>query len=303
MVVWRIYDGKPGHDNQSRGLVNALKRQTQHLRCFDIAAEKLHAGILNLVFGRYPPGRDLDPPDLIVGAGRRTHLSLLCAKRARGGKIVVIMKPSLPLIFFDYAIIPAHDSPKPGDCILITEGAINPLTLSMQHDRGRGLILLGGPSKHYDWDGPDILARIRSILEKHPEIRWDITDSPRTPDCFSEQLAGLNDENALYHSWKDVSRDWLLQQLQNVAYTWVSEDSISMVYESLTAGTATGILSVGQRKTGKIPANIRRLRDKGMVTTYEDWLSGRHLSSPREQLDEAGRSAAWLLERLAAHAG
>ena len=27
-VVWRISDGKPGHDNQSLGLVDALQRRT-----------------------------------------------------------------------------------------------------------------------------------------------------------------------------------------------------------------------------------------------------------------------------------
>ncbi len=303
MVVWRIYDGKPGHDNQSRGLVNALTGLGPSLRCIDIPAEKLRAGAINLLLGRYPPGKDLDPPDLIIGAGHRTHLSLLCAKRAYGGKTVVIMRPSLPSGLFDFAIIPAHDRSRPSAHTLITEGAINPLTPTAEHDMDRGVILLGGPSKHYEWDGQEMLGRIRTILERDSYIHWDITDSPRTPYGFSTELVRLAADNAKFHSWRDVGRDWLPQQLQEVGFAWVSEDSISMVYESLTAGAATGILSCRQKRPGKIPANIKRLQEKGMITAYGDWLLGANLTPPVEQLNEAGRAANWLLEGLALHTG
>ena len=49
MVVWRIVDGKPGHDNQSLGLVNALKQKQENLICVDISAHKLRFGLMQLL--------------------------------------------------------------------------------------------------------------------------------------------------------------------------------------------------------------------------------------------------------------
>ncbi|NIN34912.1 MAG: nucleoside-diphosphate sugar epimerase, partial [Gammaproteobacteria bacterium] len=69
MVVWRIVDGKPGHDNQSLGLINALKQKQDNLICVDISAHKLRFGLIQLLMKRFPPGKELDPPDLILGAG------------------------------------------------------------------------------------------------------------------------------------------------------------------------------------------------------------------------------------------
>ncbi|MEJ2093821.1 MAG: ELM1/GtrOC1 family putative glycosyltransferase [Gammaproteobacteria bacterium] len=165
MVVWRIVDGKPGHDNQSLGLINALKQKQEKFICVDISAHKLRFGLMQLLMKRFPPGKGLDSPDLILGAGHKTHLSMLCAKRAYGGKTAVIMKPSLPLYCFDLALIPAHDRPAEKADTRITEGAMNLVTPTAEHDQARGLVMIGGPSKHYGWDEQSMLSP--SNMNKH----------------------------------------------------------------------------------------------------------------------------------------
>ena len=51
-----------------------------------------------LFIGRFLAWRDLPTPDIVLGAGHRTHLSLLAARRVHRGKAVVLMRPSLPLV-------------------------------------------------------------------------------------------------------------------------------------------------------------------------------------------------------------
>ena len=80
-IVWRFSDGKPGHDNQSLGLVDALQQRTRR-ETYDIPVRP-GAG-LDWMFGRFPAGSLLPDPWLIIGAGHSTHLPLLAARRARG---------------------------------------------------------------------------------------------------------------------------------------------------------------------------------------------------------------------------
>ena len=78
-VVWRFSDGKPGHDNQSLGLVDALQRRTR-IHNYDIPVQP-GAG-RHLLLGRFPDGSLLPDPWLIIGAGHATHLPMLAARRA-----------------------------------------------------------------------------------------------------------------------------------------------------------------------------------------------------------------------------
>ncbi|MBI4005554.1 MAG: mitochondrial fission ELM1 family protein [Gammaproteobacteria bacterium] len=293
-IIWRISDGRPGHDTQSRGLVNALKQLASCI-CHDIEARNLTSGVLQYILRRYPPGMHLPDPDLIIGAGHRTHLSMLCAQHARGGQTVVIMKPSFPVGWFDCCLIPDHDNPPDDKSIFVTRGAINMVAFSRQHHDNEGLILIGGPSRHYRWDNDAILNQINIILEHFSQVSWKITDSPRTPDITRNSLTGLNCQNALFFSHKTTVPGWVAARLAHAGKVWVSEDSISMIYESLTSGASTGILRVPIEKHGKIFYAIQTLKDKDMITTFDAWRNGDPLAPPVEVLDEAKRVANYLL--------
>ena len=68
VVIWRLTDGKPGHDNQSLGLVEALGRLVE------VDARNFHCT-------RLPPaGTQLPPPAFVIGAGRTTQKPLLALK-------------------------------------------------------------------------------------------------------------------------------------------------------------------------------------------------------------------------------
>ena len=52
---------------------------------------------------------------------------MLSAKNTKKGKIVVLMKPSLPISFFDLCLIPKHDRPKTRKYVIETNGALTPM--------------------------------------------------------------------------------------------------------------------------------------------------------------------------------
>ena len=77
----------------------------------------------------------------------------------------------------------------------------------------------------------------------------------------------------------------------------MTQDSVSMVYEALTAGVATGLLEVPARGRGRVVEGIRRLAAAGQVTGFEDWAAGTPLQPPGVIFDEANRSARWICEQ------
>ena len=145
VVVWRLSDGKPGHDNQSRGLIRALGRLTA-LECHQLNGRGAgRRALWSMLAARFRPGQGLPDPALLIGAGHATHLPMLAARIARGGKAVVLMKPSLPLYWFDLCLIPEHDRPPVRDNVVATQGVLNTGRASDCATPGIGLILVGGP--------------------------------------------------------------------------------------------------------------------------------------------------------------
>lgn len=294
-VLWRISDGKTGHDSQSKGLVKALN-QINPCDCHDIELSGRKYGLLDLLFKKFYMVEHLPDPDIIIGAGHDTHLPLLCAKRARGGKTIVIMRPSIPESCFDYCFIPEHDNPKMTDNILTTKGAINCITPSTEQTGDRGLILIGGPSRHYYWDNEYLLQQIKEILKTHDDISWEISDSTRTPETTRRSLSMMHETNAEYKDYSKTGVEWVARQLNLAANVWVSTDSVSMIYESLTSGAAVGLLDVPTQGSSKLTSNIAGLVEDNMVTPYSKWLVERKLDKPPVLLNEANRCAEHLYE-------
>ena len=114
LIIWRFIDGKPGHQNQTAGLVQALVDRVA-VDSHDIIVRPDWRNWLGLLTARCPLGRGLPDPDILLGAGHATHVALLACKRARGGRTVVLMQPSLPRQWFDLCIVPSHDGVPPGE--------------------------------------------------------------------------------------------------------------------------------------------------------------------------------------------
>lgn len=296
LVVWRFTDGKPGHDNQSAGLLAALQARTP-VEAYHVDTRTSRRGLAAFITAHDPLGADTPAPGLLIGAGHATHLPMLGARRARGGKVIVLMKPSLPLSWFDLCVVPAHDRPRAAGNVLVTTGVLNRVRPGSDKGREQGLILVGGPSAHVDWQADRVARQVREIVTHAPGMQWTLATSRRTPDGFAHLFDEDVTDNLAVIPHEQTTPDWLPTQLAHAARVWVTEDSVSMIYEALTAGAAVGLLPVRWRKaSNRLAQGIRTLRDDGLVTDFDAWQAGAALHSTATPFDEAGRCAGRVLE-------
>lgn len=307
--VIAFLDGRPGHEKQTRGVLNAMSRMTN----IDITFRNIVPGnfggsikeglhfMLSKLFSVKQHGLSSDI-DLIIGAGTHTHIPMLHLKRSSGAKTVTIMSPSFLLIReFDLCFIPQHDNVKPQSNIVFTIGPPNSAVSMGKHQQNSGLILVGGvdPKSHY-WSHHQLLDQIRFILHKGSTMEWTVSSSPRTPSETIQHLDRLvsQEQNSSFYRSEATPSGWIEEQYDLNHQIWVSADSISMVYEAITAGCCVGILPVKwKRKTGKIKRSIDYLLTNGWAISFEQWKTGVEMKVPDNRLDEADRCAQEILKR------
>lgn len=298
LVIWRFTDGKPGHENQSAGLVQAL-RALRPVEAHDIVAPNgLAAAGAGLVWW-FPWGDTLPDPDLLLGAGHATHVPLLAARRARGGRAVVLMQPSLPCAWFDLCAIPLHDAPRPAENVFITQGVLNRIRPGVAKDPRQGMILIGGPSKHHRWSEREVIEQIAQIQARSaPQQRWRLTTSRRTPAEFIAAVNKIADPACIeVVPFERTDAEWLPAQLAWAGNVWVTADSVSMIYEALTAGAAVGLIEVPSDSDDRIASGIQSLVDTGLVTSFSHWRAGAELCAPKQPFSEASRVAREIVQR------
>ena len=293
-VIWLFTDQKPGHLNQLRGLAQRLQVHVQ-AECHFIDVSQRRLGLLDLWRGvNLRP--ELPVPDLLVAAGSSTQRALLASRRFFSKPAVLLMRPNFPYAWLDAAIVPEHDNPPSRENILVTRGVLNAVQPTLNRPRdATGLMLVGGPSAHYGWDEGSLVNQIKALCTDS-KVNWVLSDSRRTPAHFLHQLVALNIENLSCCSHFDTSPSWLSEQLAISTSVWVTPDSVSMVYEAITSGAATGLLSLPDGRDGRINRGIQALIEEGRLVTFDarDKINSATHSSP---LWEADRAAAWLVAR------
>lgn len=293
LTVWCVTDNKPGHLSQLRGLVRALSERRE------LSIHWIEVGDRT----RRRKAPDSGRPDLIIAAGHGTHLPALSLKRRFGGRLVAIMKPSLPRQLFDLCIIPEHDGVRPSARVLTTLGAINDIEPASDSREDQGLILVGGSARHYQWSDAQMIEQLRELKRALPGQRWTLTTSRRTPASFVAGSAGLQDDHFAVIPFEQTDREWLLGMYRDCGVIWVTEDSASMVYEALTAGAQVGVLSVPRRGEGRVSRGLDQLCASGRVTTLDQVKSMGTMAPAATPLSEAGRVAEYLDDWLQAREG
>ena len=267
-VVWQISDGKPGHERQVAGLVNALERILTESK---LELHMLTGGFINSlkqlhIKNKYFP----KAPNLIVGAGHKTHLTLILLSKIYGGRSVCLMKPSIPTKFFDLCIVPKHDRVK-GSNIFVTQGPLNPLKNCEENKTG-GLILIGGPSKHFHFIEDVVLESINNIINSESQFEWSVADSRRTPAKIKKSLIEIQSSSLKYYDSNHTNSHALDRKLEKTEYVWITADSMAMIYEALTAGAKVGIIDLPQKIDSKLVRHIKALKDRQIANREEPFL-------------------------------
>ena len=300
-------DGRPGHEKQSQGILQALNHYID-LHLHEVVVDEKTR--LNWVFdylffflGYFNRSRNLlFKPDLLIGSGSRTHIPLLSCKKKHGGYAITCMTPSGSLLrYFDLCFVPIHDRVQNKSNIVETIGPPNIAKNRNGHDGGKSMILVGGADERsHHWDSKKIFGSIVELLRFSKDQQWTISTSPRTPGDIDELLALLADEytNVWYIPYRETRPGWIENQYDLHRNVWVTGDSISMVYEALSAGCRVGIVPVQwKRDTNKFLYSTDYLIENKRVITLNQYLQGmpyHHLSQP---LNEADRCAKEILRR------
>lgn len=305
MIIYIISDGKKGHLSQTRGLAGALLA-----RAAQRAPEQAHSvhevDITGLsFFGRlFYKGKELDlpRPNLILCAGHGTHLAALSLARHLRCLCMVCMKPSLPLACFDLCIIPRHDLPDGAAVnarVFPTNGAINGITPQPDTPKTETLILIGGPSKSYKWDAELINNQIAAIA-RHSSTPVVLTTSRRTPEDFAGDVATACPGIRVIPV-ASTGPGWVAEHLAQAKDVWVTQDSVSMVYEALSSGAPVGIIEMAAKEgphkpdASRIARGLNMLIADGSVCRYTEWAKSRTLPHGSAPLNEAGRAADHIL--------
>lgn len=296
--IWKVTDGKPGHESQTDGLIAAIRalRGVTETIIHVNKRPNIFPMFFCWLFRNRPSVFPAGTPDLIIGAGHRTHSWLLLAKSICGGRTVVLMKPSLPLKRFDYVVVPKHDYVQPRANVIETKGMLNAVTFVLEKDLQKGLMLIGGKSKHYEWDGSRIATQVKKIVDQDKKVRWTLTTSRRTPESFLQLLEWLEIEIVPF---KETDATWLLELYKASGKIWVTPDSVSMVYESLSSGAITNVFSLEPSKnTSRVRSGLEQLIINKTVCSFEDWeRDAEHKRVPSE-FNESERVANIILDDI-----
>ncbi len=296
MHIVYVSDGKAGHRSQAVGLYQAMQRAIASPITFqEISINDLP--FINLIQGAVSKKNHAvqKPPDYILGVGSHTQLKvLLLGKIFPVAETVILMKPNFPFGWFDHVIVPEHDGvPEQGN-VMVTQGALNPIVNEQRHQSNRILIALGGSSKRHQWNDAKVLQAVQRIAEQNAEAEIILTTSRRTPKDFLTHLKQQSFAQQLQiFPVEETPQGWIFEEMQKAEAVWVTEDSVSMIFEALTAGCKVGVIL------------IDRLKDDRVVNAVNNLLQLQRVSSShvRNELPEgsvfaeADRAAQRLLQQ------
>ncbi|GBU10272.1 nucleoside-diphosphate sugar epimerase [Gammaproteobacteria bacterium] len=341
ITIIRISDKKAGHDQQSLGLSKALmsilalkstalieiapfKKLTAVGMCLRLNVDidlKIALGINQL--------EQKNTRYIVIGAGHGTHLSVLALKYYFKAIAIILMKPSLPRFLFDYCIIARHDGVKASTNALISDGALNTLDLPVDLiKKNQHIILIGGLSTHFDWDTKIIIENICTWIMQQPlDMKIILTNSRRTPENLNAQLwdnltkitqqvqvtdhyakTRIDTDHFEWFDHQNTPQGWLADQLLHSQAALITEDSVSMIYEALTADVRLSLIRLSPIKRDKIAKNNQYLAACGYLD-YFDYFAVKHnakkdikkeINLPRlhKPLNESFRIAAKIKQQL-----
>jgi len=260
--IWLILDGKRGHEKQIEDLAFSINKKIK-TNITKIKKISFLNTVLNFMRIGNDPCKYFPRPDFIITAGHQTHFDALQKKIRYGGKIILIMKPSIPSFLFDLIIIPSHDNIFWKKNTLFIDGTVNNIMNKNKQEKNSGLILLGGPSKNYLWSTKEVIDQINNILNANPNLKFTIATSRRTPSELLNDTKFIH-KNVLIVCHESVPHDWLEKNIGNYQYSWVTQDSISMLYELIASGSIVNLIRL-ERKNRKFEKLFFELEHQGKI--------------------------------------
>ena len=297
--VLLLRDDRPGHFNQSEGIVAALKRRMNvEIEYLDIIKKplvparvfrwlitrsRLPISLIVLLSGLTSAQIQhllTKKIDLIVSTGGKTLAHNVLLTRSSGASN--IYSGSLRGVSSQYFSAVLHINPelekKPKYIVGLKPSTVQP-TLRPQRSRHnrRYCLLVGGPTRYQPSHTEDWQVLLQSIANSSQG--WTIVTSRRTPGDVIELLTEtvLNNENLTLKNFLDTGSGVAASVIEESDGVVVTEDSTSMVSEGIAAGLPVVSLTVEGGKVSSDASYIDLMRSR-------NWYRPIDLSSATEDI-------------------
>ena len=303
-----LTEGMHGMISQVEGLAKALNLDFTH-----------HTVELNNFWKLFPPKLtpisqkvfkkiNTDDFDVIISCGRKSIIPSIYLKKNSSKKItnIHIQDPKVNLSNFNYIIAPEHDGLS-GKNVFLTKGAIHYLTKKeinnnndylknrLENNKEYFLLVLGGPTKHYDYSDENILNifDLFNDLVKKNNLQGIVVPSMRTPKdiiSLSKKKLGLNSLII-----ENVDKKAYLSALSLAKYITITCDSTSMISEAALTGKPIYVAEIPTKKNDHRIKKFKELFTKlNIIKKLENELESWHY----EILDETSRIANEIKKKL-----
>ena len=246
--------------------------------------------------------------DVIISCGRKSIIPSIYLKKNSPKKIINIhiQDPKINSNNFTHIIAPQHDE-LIGKNVLSTKGAIHYLTKEeiathtnylkdkLKDEKEYFLLILGGPTKHYDYSIENVsnIFNLFDALVKKYDLQGIVVPSMRTPKNIVELSKDRLTKNSLVI--ETVDKKAYLSALSLAKYIAVTCDSTSMISEAALTGKPIYIADIPATKNDQRIQKFRKLFNQLNITKILDNnLETWHY----ESLDETNRVADEIRKQL-----
>ena len=246
--------------------------------------------------------------DVIISCGRKSVIPSIYLKKNSSKKIINIhiQDPKVDLNNFSYVIAPEHDG-LTGKNVYSTKGAMHYLTKEeidnhtnylkdkVQSGKEYFLLILGGPTKHYDYSEGNIINifNLYNDLITKNNLQGIIIPSMRTPKNTIDLAKNkLGEKNLVIDT---VDKKAYLSALSLAKFIAVTCDSTSMISEAALTGKPIYVADIPTKKNDQRIKKFKELFHKLNITKK---LDTKLETWDYEILDETSRVAKEIKKQL-----
>ena len=241
MEVIHIFDQRPGHSNQGNILFQSLVNELNCVssECSIDNLDKLKPSSNRLI---------------LIGVGHRAHKALLQQKKLLSNShdttIIAVLRPTFNAKKFDLVVAPEHDyhDRKIPINSLLFKGSLCKTSLH-KPENNKLVACIGGPINNVPFEKRILIDNLKYIIDTHQKFKISIFNSRRTPDDVWSEISCF--KNIKLHDSKDTDFNFFNANLVLASKKFITPDSISMIFESLSSYGDTYLLQTS--KSSKKP--------------------------------------------------
>jgi mitochondrial fission protein ELM1 len=304
-----LTQGMHGMISQAEGLAKALDLDFTHHTVETNKFWKMIPPKLTPISQKVFKKIDAENFDIIISCGRKSVIPSIYLKKNSSKKVINIhiQDPKVNLDNFSYIVAPEHDG-LTGKNVYSTKGAIHYLTKEeinkhtnylesrLQVGKEYFVLILGGPTKHYNYSDKNILNifnLFNDLVEKN-NLQGIIVPSMRTPKNIITLAKNKLSKKSLVID--TIDKKAYLSALSLSKYIAVTCDSTSMISEAALTGKPIYVADIPAKKNDHRVKKFRELFNQlNIIKKLDNELRTWHY----EILDETSRISKEIKKQLA----